>query len=118
MATTTAPDRTVRPPRRRSAAPPVATARKESTVKVVLYVVAAALSVLVFVVPLGWALLRALQPNAVITAAPDGSTFFDLTLDNFRNISGIGSIPRAILNSIVVAVGTAILTTALATAAG
>jgi multiple sugar transport system permease protein len=87
-------------------------------VKILLYVLAAVLSVLVFLVPLGWALLRSLQTNAVITAAPDWSTFFQLTLDNFRNISGIGSIPRAIGNSLIVSIGTALLTTALATAAG
>jgi len=97
---------------------PASDARKESHVKTVLYIVAAVLSLLVFVVPLGWALFRSLQPNAVITAAPDRSTFFDLTIDNFRNISHIGSIPRAIGNSLIVSIGTAILTAALATAAG
>jgi len=95
-----------------------ANARADSRVKTVLYVLAAVLSVVVFVVPLAWALLRSLQPNAVITAAPDGSTFFDLTTANFRAISDIGSIPRAIGNSLVVSVGTAVLTALLATTAG
>jgi len=83
-----------------------------------LYVLAAVLSLVIFVVPLLWALLRSLQPAATITAAPDLSTFFKLTLDNFRNISGIATIPQAILNSILVSVGTAIVTMLLATAAG
>jgi multiple sugar transport system permease protein len=91
---------------------------REDHVKLVLYVIAAALSLLVFVVPLAWALLRSLQPGATITAAPDASTFFKLTLDNFRNLSGIETIPRAITNSIIVSLGTAVLTTLLATAAG
>jgi multiple sugar transport system permease protein len=103
---------------RRAAGSAATGARRESPVKILLYVLAAVLSVLVFLVPLGWALLRSLQTNAVITAAPDWSTFFQLTLDNFRNISGIGSIPRAIGNSLIVSIGTALLTTALATAAG
>jgi len=118
MATVTAPSRTAGTGRRRSAVAPAPSVPKESRVKIVLYIVAAVLSVLVFVVPLGWALLRSLQPNAVITAAPDGSTFFQLTLNNFRNISHIANIPRAIGNSLIVAIGTALLTAALATAAG
>jgi len=92
--------------------------RPEGRTKVVLYVLATVLSLLVFVVPLAWALLRSLQPNATITAAPDASTFFDVTLDNFRRLADIASIPRAIGNSLIVSVGTAVLTTLLATAAG
>ncbi|MGK5683379.1 carbohydrate ABC transporter permease [Actinoplanes sp. URMC 104] len=83
-----------------------------------LYAVAAVLSLVVFVTPLAWALLRSLQPNAVITAPPDSSTVFDLTTGNFRNISAVGTIPRAILNSLLVSLGTAALTALLATAAG
>lgn len=118
MATVSAPQDRVRStssPRRL----PVATAdRPESRVKVGLYLLAAVLSLLVFVVPLLWALLRSLQPAATITAAPNLSTFFKLTLDNFRNLSSIATIPQAILNSVLVSVGAAILTMLLATAAG
>jgi multiple sugar transport system permease protein len=92
--------------------------RPEAAVKRVLYVAAAALSLVVFVVPLAWALLRSLQPAATITAAPDAATFFKLTFGNFTNLLGIETIPRAILNSVVVSLGTAVLTTVLATAAG
>jgi multiple sugar transport system permease protein len=70
------------------------------------------------VTPLVWALLRSLQPNAVITTAPDRSTFLDLTAGNFRGISAVGSIPRAIVNSLVVSAGAAVLTALLATMAG
>jgi multiple sugar transport system permease protein len=93
-------------------------ARSESRVKVTLYLTAAVLSVIVFVVPLLWALMRSLQPNATITAAPDHSTFFKLTFANFRGITDQGHIPRAVGNSLIVAISTAILTTVLATAAG
>jgi multiple sugar transport system permease protein len=92
--------------------------RPENTVKRVLYVLAAALSLVVFVVPLAWALLRSMQPAATITAAPDSATFFKLTFDNFKNLLGIATIPRAIANSVIVSLGTAVLTTLLATAAG
>ncbi|MEV6843610.1 carbohydrate ABC transporter permease [Actinoplanes sp. NPDC051411] len=92
--------------------------RTEQNTKIFLYVVAAVLSLVVFVTPLAWALLRSLQSNAVITAAPDRSTFFDLTVGNFRHISAVGNIPRATLNSLIVSAGTAALTALLATAAG
>jgi multiple sugar transport system permease protein len=107
-----APDR----PRRTNV--PAGRPRQESRVKVFLYVLAGVLAVLVFVVPLVWALMRSLQPNATITSPPDFSTFFKLTFDNFRGIAHQGHIPRAILNSLLVSGGTAILTTLLATAAG
>ena len=97
---------------------PVGQPRQESRVKVVLYLLAAVLSVIVFVVPLVWALMRSLQPNATITSAPDLSTFFTLTFDNFRGIADQGHIPRAVLNSLIVSGGTAVLTTLLATSAG
>jgi multiple sugar transport system permease protein len=109
-------------PTRRGATPsrqvPVGQPRQESRVKVVLYLLAAVLSVIVFVVPLVWALMRSLQPNATITSAPDLSTFFKLTFDNFRGIADQGHIPRAVLNSLIVSGGTAVLTTLLATSAG
>jgi multiple sugar transport system permease protein len=92
--------------------------RGHDHIKFILYVVAGMLSVVVFVVPLLWALMRSLQPNDTITAAPSLSTFFDLTFANFRGIAHDGHIPRAVLNSVIVAVGTAVLTTLLATAAG
>jgi multiple sugar transport system permease protein len=92
--------------------------RPENRAKLTLYVLAGVLSVVVFVVPLAWALLRSLQPAATITAPPDSSTFFHLTLGNFRNLSHIATIPKAIVNSVIVSVGTAVLTTLLATAAG
>jgi ABC-type glycerol-3-phosphate transport system permease component len=106
-------------PTRRGATPgrqiPVGRPRQESRVKIVLYLLAAVLSVLVFVVPLVWALMRSLQPNATITSAPDISTFFQLTFDNFRGLADQGHIPRAVLNSLIVSGGTAVLTTVLAT---
>jgi multiple sugar transport system permease protein len=93
-------------------------ARTEQRAKRVLYVLAGTGAVVVFVVPLAWALLRSFQPNATITAAPDLATFFDLTLANFRGLNGQGSILRAVGNSLLVSCGTAVLTAVLATAAG
>jgi multiple sugar transport system permease protein len=92
--------------------------RRSGGIKTILYVFAGILSVIVFVVPLLWALIRSVQPNDVITAAPDASTFFQLTWDNFRGIAEQGHIPRAVANSVIVAVSTAVLTTVLATLGG
>ncbi|WP_299040040.1 carbohydrate ABC transporter permease [uncultured Pseudokineococcus sp.] len=91
--------------------------RSESRTKVLLYGLAAVLAVAVFLAPLLWALLRAFQPNAVITAAPTWGTFFDLTAANFAGLQGLG-LMRAVGNSLLVAVSTAVLTAVLATAAG
>lgn len=83
------------------------------------YVIGGGGAFLVFAVPLLWALFRSVQPNDVIVAAPDGKTFFDLTWDNFRTlIEGPGNLVRAVGNSLIVAISTAILTALLATFAG
>jgi multiple sugar transport system permease protein len=92
--------------------------RSEDRVKIVLYVIAGFLAVVVFVVPLLWFMMRSLQPGAVISAPPDGSTFFKLTFDNFRALASQGHILGAVGNSLIVAVGTMVLTTVLATMAG
>jgi multiple sugar transport system permease protein len=88
--------------------------RKGRDIKIILYVFAAVLSLVVFVVPLVWALFRSLQPNDVITAPANSATFFDLTWENFRGIAAEGHILRAVGNSLIVAIGTAVLTTLLA----
>jgi multiple sugar transport system permease protein len=95
------------------------TGRQETWTKRVLYAVGGGGAFLVFTVPLGWALLRSVQPNEVIVAAPDAATFLGLTFENFRALlSGPNSLVGAVANSLIVALGTAVLTTALATAAG
>jgi len=106
------------PTRRQRTTPAGRGGRAESPAKRTLYVLAAVLAVVVFLVPLLWSVMRAFQPNAVITGQPQLSTFFRLTLANFRGLSSEGHILRAVGNSLIVAVGTAILTTVLATAAG
>jgi multiple sugar transport system permease protein len=107
------------------AAPPsgrssrTSTGRRETWTKRVLYAVGGGGAFLVFTVPLAWALFRSLQPNDVIVAAPDPATFLHLTLGNFRALlTGPDSLLGAVANSLVVALGTAVLTTVLATAAG
>jgi ABC-type glycerol-3-phosphate transport system permease component len=106
------------PVRPRRASARARAGRAESRVKTVLYVLAGILAVVVFVVPLLWFLLRSLQPGDTIAAAPNRSTFFKLSFDNFRGLASQGHILRAVGNSVIVAVSTAILTTLLATMAG
>jgi multiple sugar transport system permease protein len=92
--------------------------RGESSTKRTLYVLAAVLGVVVFLVPLIWAVLRAFQPNSVITSATGLSSLSKLSLGNFRGLASEGHILRAVGNSLIVAISTAVLTTILATAAG
>jgi len=92
--------------------------RGESNTKLTLYVLAGVLGVVVFVVPLIWAVLRAFQPNSVITSPAGLSSLSKLSLGNFQGLASEGHILRAVGNSLIVAISTAILTTILATAAG
>ncbi|MBA8792441.1 multiple sugar transport system permease protein [Friedmanniella endophytica] len=91
---------------------------RDTRTKQVLYVAGGLIAVLVFAVPLVFALLRSLQPNTVITAAPDAKTFFDLSLANFSGLLGNPALGRSVLNSLVVSLGTAVLTAAVALFAG
>ncbi|GAA2017450.1 carbohydrate ABC transporter permease [Pseudokineococcus marinus] len=119
MSTSTAPRETTRDRRAEEARGGRAAAdgRAESRTKTTLYVLAGALTLLVFAAPLLWAMLRAFQPNAVITAAPSWSTFLDLTTANFAGLEGRGLLP-AVGNSLLVSLSTAALTAVIATAAG
>jgi len=94
--------------------------RSESRTKTVLYVVGGVLAALVFLVPLAWSILRSFQPNdAIIATDPTLSSLSKLTTANFTGLfSGDADIWRAVGNSLVVALSTAVLTAVLATLAG
>ena len=72
-----------------------------------------------FVAPLVWAVLRSFESEAAITSAPKVADFTHLTITNYQQLIG-GSIHilHYVGNSLIVAVGTAVLTAVLATAAG
>lgn len=91
---------------------------RDTTTKQTLYVVGGALAFLIFVVPLLFALFRSIQPADVITAAPDPKTFFDLTLGNFSELFARSNLGRSIVNSLIVSIVTAALTSAVALFAG
>src|ERR1700722_890598 len=85
----------------------------------VLYVVGGVLISAVFVVPLLWEALRSLQPESVVTTAPTAKTFGHLTFANYHILlSGQDDIIRNVANSLIIAVGTALLTALVATLAG
>lgn len=85
-----------------------------------LYLVAGILLSLLFLLPLLWALLRSFQPASLITQAPTGGDFTSMTVSNYTALMGGGSIflLRYVGNSLLVAVGTAVLTAILSTLAG
>ncbi|WP_439688973.1 carbohydrate ABC transporter permease [Curtobacterium sp. SP.BCp] len=92
---------------------------RDTAVKRTLYVIAGVGSALVFGVPLIWAILRAFQPESVITQAPDPATFFHLTWQNFQAVfSPSARLLSGVINSLVVSISTAVLTAVLATMAG
>ncbi|MGW5363193.1 carbohydrate ABC transporter permease [Actinopolymorpha pittospori] len=118
MAATTTPARTVRRGTRAPATPGSSGPERDTHVKRVLYVVGGAGALLVFAVPLAFALVRSVQPGDVIVSAPHASTFFHWTWENFSGLGAQGPLRRSIINSLVVSLSTAALTTVLATLAG
>jgi multiple sugar transport system permease protein len=92
--------------------------RESHTARTLYAVVGTVLGVL-FVAPLVWAVLRSFETEASITSAPAVSDFTHLTISNYSQLMG-GSIGiwHYVGNSLIVAVGTAVLTAVLATAAG
>jgi multiple sugar transport system permease protein len=85
----------------------------------VLYVTAGVLSIVVFVVPLLWAVFRSFQPSDLVTAYPAWKDFSHLTFSNYSAIFG-GDIDlwRYVANSLMVALGTGVLVTIVSTLAG
>jgi multiple sugar transport system permease protein len=73
----------------------------------------------IFVLPLAWAVFRSFQAPDLVTAAPTWKDFTSLTFANYRGLIGGGvHILRYVGNSLIVAIGTAVLTAALSTLAG
>jgi len=73
----------------------------------------------IFVLPLVWETIRSFQPELVVTQAPSSKTFANLSLSNYQALlSGQDDILRNVVNSLIVAVGAALLTALVATLAG
>ncbi|HEY1565388.1 MAG TPA: carbohydrate ABC transporter permease [Solirubrobacteraceae bacterium] len=73
----------------------------------------------VFVLPIIWAILRSFQPARLSSLAPQSADFTQMTFSNYRAVShGQYDILPNLLNSVIVGLGTALLTTVVATLAG
>lgn len=85
----------------------------------VLYLIAAIFLSIVFVSPLVWAVLRSFQPESLIGQPISAANFNHFIIGNYTGlIGGRADIIRHVLNSLGVALGTALLTAAIATLAG
>jgi len=107
-------------PARKPGAPARGTEEKpESVTARAIYAVTGTVLGVLFVAPLVWAVLRSFQSEAAITGAPSLSGLTHLSLTNYQQLIG-GSIHvlHYVGNSLIVALGTALLTAVLATAAG
>lgn len=83
------------------------------------YVTAGCLISAIFVAPLLWEVLRSFEPTQEITAPPALAIFSHLGIENYRSLLvGSDDVVRNVLNSLGVALATALLTTLIATLAG
>jgi multiple sugar transport system permease protein len=84
-----------------------------------IYVTTGTVLSILFLVPLVWAVLRSFMQPSDITAAPSARDFSHMTTANYSGlITGGIHILRYVGNSLLVAIGTAVLTAVLATLAG
>jgi multiple sugar transport system permease protein len=65
-----------------------------------------------------WSVLRSFQPADLASAAPQAGDFTHFTLSNYHAVFGVDHIAVNLLNSLIAGLGTALLTTVVATLAG
>jgi multiple sugar transport system permease protein len=101
-------------------APPAATARRRGKDRIgfLLYFTGGTLASLLFLLPLAWAVLRSFMPDSLVTSAPSANDFKHLTTQNYSGLISANGILHYVANSLMVAVGTALLTAVVATMAG
>jgi multiple sugar transport system permease protein len=92
--------------------------RRDRSANFYAYLVVSITLALFFVLPLVWEAARSFQPANLAAATPRGADFTHFTLGNYRAVFSQEHILTNVLNSLVVAVGTALLTTIVATLAG
>jgi multiple sugar transport system permease protein len=99
-------------------AAPVERRRKRGAGFWAYFAVATALAV-VFLLPIVWAVLRSFQPSSLSGLKPQSADFTRMTFANYRAIThGVYDILPNLVSSLLVALGTALLTTVVATLAG
>ncbi len=85
----------------------------------VWYIIAGVAISAVFVLPLAWEVFRSLQPESAVASPPSAASFGHLTFGNYQTLlSGQDDILRNVINSLIVAVLTAVITSLVALFAG
>jgi multiple sugar transport system permease protein len=85
----------------------------------VAYLVVGTAVSIIFLLPLAWGVVRSFLPESLVTAPPSGKDLSHLTGSNYtRLVGGDIQILHNAVNSLIVAVGTALLTAIIATLAG
>jgi len=82
------------------------------------YLAASTLLGIAFVLPLVWEVARSLQSPTLAAQVPQSADFSHLTIANYRAVFGQEHILHNVVNSLVTAIGTALLTTVVAMLAG
>jgi multiple sugar transport system permease protein len=82
------------------------------------YLLIALTLALVFLIPLAWAVARSFQPATLASQHPQGADFTHLTLANYRAVFAQEHITHNIINSLMAAIGTALLTMVVSLLAG
>ncbi len=82
------------------------------------YLVVGVMLAFVFILPLVWSVLRSFQPADLASAKPQAADFTHFTLGNYKAVFGVDHIFVNVLNSLIAAIGTALLTMVVATLAG
>jgi multiple sugar transport system permease protein len=98
---------------------PAARQRRASRGALVWYLIAGVAISAVFVATLAWEVFRSLQPESAVASPPSAASFGHLTFGNYRTLlSGQDDILRNVINSLIVAVLTAVITSLVALFAG
>ena len=83
-----------------------------------LYLATGLMLSVLFVLPLLWAIARSFQPTNLASTHPKAADFTHFTLANYRAVFGQEHILHNVMNSLVAAIGTALLTTIVSAMAG
>jgi multiple sugar transport system permease protein len=96
-----------------------ARSRRRPTAAFFAYLATASLLTVAFLAPIIWSILRSFQPARLATQSPQSADFSQLTVANYKAVShGLYNVLPNLLNSVIVGLGTALLTTVLAALAG
>jgi multiple sugar transport system permease protein len=94
------------------------TRRSKSETGTLFYVVGGSMIAAIFVVPLVWEILRSFEAPGAIVSPPSFKNFAHLSVSNYTKLLNGDKILHNVVNSLVVAIGTAAVTAFVATLAG